>query len=403
MACLTGDETGLVKVWNISRSSGATLNWCYGEQTRKRGIAAMCWVDGSTRQSIISMQDGSLSFLDVSKSMMLSASMLGSAAAQSTSMSVVRDKLCLLSSSSTLNFVGFCEDGYSLDVANARKIETTGPVHSSHIHRKFGMLACGGRDNDLAVYDLLGERTEPVFRAANVRDHVLDVPFPVFVTGSCIVSPFVFCTSTAYHQVRFYDRRACERPVQEFAISREIERRPTTLVQWNCNKFLIGEASGDVHLYDTRRGFASRAMLRGGVGSVRHIVKHPQGHQIVAVAGLDRKARIYHVPTGKQILSMYAKQRVTCVLLDRNLPMADNTSMYSGIVNQKVPEKVEALGDAIWDDMDPVCDEFDAPVEVEALPAKKAPTAADDKKKSAVKVTAASTKSKTTSKRNRDE
>ncbi|EPY26041.1 ribosome biogenesis protein NSA1 [Angomonas deanei] len=162
------------------------------------------------------------------------------------------------------------------------------------------MVAVGGENNDLMVYNLAAQDVStPVFKARNVQDHVLDVPYPVYIVGTCVINPFVFGTTTAYHQVRFYDSRASERPVQEFEISREIERRPTCMLQWNSNKFLIGEASGDVHLYDTRRGFTSRAKLRGGVGSVKSMCKHPAGHQLLSVTGLDRKVRLYHVPTGK--------------------------------------------------------------------------------------------------------
>lgn len=70
-------------------------------------------------------------------------------------------------------------------------------------------------------------------------------------------------------------------------------------------------------MYDTRRGFTSRAKLRGGVGSVKCMTKHPAGLQLLAVTGLDRKARIYHVPTGKLLMSIYAKQRCNCVLLSK--------------------------------------------------------------------------------------
>lgn len=378
MACITGDDTGLVKVWNISKSTGATLSWAYGQQSRKRGVASMCWVDGTTAQAIISMNDGSVSLLDVDKKLMLSSKAVGETAVLAGSMSVVRDRVVMISKS-RLSMFSFTDDHMQIEDTPSCAFSLEGSIDATHIHRKFGIAAVGGKDNDLCLYDLLGERSEPIFRAKNVRDHVLDIPFPVYVTGAAIVSPFVSCISTAYHQVRFYDRRSSERPVQEFAISREIERRPTTLIQWNCNKFLIGEASGDVHLYDTRRGFASRAKLRGGVGSVRQMTKHPQGHQILAVAGLDRKARLFHVPTGKQIMSMYTKQKATSVLLDRNLPMADDTSSYSGVVNQKVPEKTAALGDELWDSMDPVCDEFDeVQKESKDVPAKKARSKDDE-------------------------
>ncbi|KAF5220895.1 hypothetical protein C3747_107g89 [Trypanosoma cruzi] len=352
MACITGDDTGLVKVWDISRSTGATLAFSYGEQSRKRGIAGMCWLDSSMTKLVFSMNDGIVSVLDLEERSLLLSKKLGFVAGLPNSLIFLKE-----------NFVMASKDGKVL-IADAsfeeKKIfQCNGPVEAFHIHRKFGMFSMGGKDNALCVYDVSAQEVSvPVFRAKNTRDHVLDVPYPVYVTGTCIINPFVFCTTTAYHQVCFYDRRSSERPVQEYEINREIDRRPTTLMQWNCNKFLIGEASGDIHLYDTRRGFASRAKLRGGVGSVRSMAKHPAGHQLLGVAGLDRKARIYHVPTGRLLLTIYAKQKVSSILFDSQLPLADNTGAFSGIANTKQPSKSAALGDEIWDSMDPVVDDI---------------------------------------------
>lgn len=364
MSCVTGDDTGLVKVWDISRSSGATLRFSYGEQSRKRAIKGMCWMDSSTSSVAFSTQDGCISTLSLRDKMLLSTKHVGHVAALPNAMAVVRGRLTLVESDGTV-----CLG--DVDGDNMKTYEGNGPVDATHIHRRFGMIAMGGKDNDLCVYDISSQDlSTPAFKAENVRDHVLDVPYPVFIAGVCIINPFVYCTSTAYHQVRFYDRRSSNRPVQEFETSGEIERRPTTMLQWNANKYLIGEASGDVHLYDTRRGFASRAKLRGGVGSVRCMTKHPSGHQILGVAGLDRKARFYHVPTGKLLLSIYAKQKVNCLLMDKGLPFSDNVSSFSGIVNTKQPEKANTLGDDLWDDMDPVIDDLD-----------EAPPAAETKEK----------------------
>ncbi|EAN80153.1 uncharacterized protein TEOVI_000908300 [Trypanosoma equiperdum] len=352
MACVTGDDTGLVKVWNISKSTGATLSFSYGEQSRKRGIAGMCWVDSSTTRVAFSMNDGVLSILDLSERAVTLSKKVGVFSALSNSLCSYKGKILVASGSGKVLLT-------TPVLEAADTIECGGPVEAFHFHRRYGMWSMGGKGNDMCVYDLNSQDVgTPVFRAQNVRDHVLDVPYPVYVTGTCVINPFVFCTTTAYHQVRFYDRRSSERPIQEFEISREIERRPTTLLQWNCNKFLIGEASGDVHLYDTRRGFASRAKLRGGVGSVRSMAKHPSGHQILAVAGLDRKARLYHVPTGKLLMTMYTKQRTTSVLLDKGIPLKDNTAVYSNVANSKQPSKLNGIGDEVWDNMDPVVDDI---------------------------------------------
>ena len=279
-------------------------------------------------------------------------------AATANALSVMDGKAVVVSKAGTI-CVSEWETPQQSDVADAHHLTVGSPVEAVQIHRKHGLVCLGGQDNDLAVWNLRSDRDEPIFKAKNIQDHVLEVPFPIYVTGACIVTPNIFGVTTAYHDVRFYDSRVSERPVQEFKIEREIQRRPTSMMQWNCNKFVIGEASGDVHLYDTRRGFASRAKLRGGVGSVRCMVKHPSGYQLLGVVGLDRKARIYHVPTGKLLQTIYLKQKGQSILFDKGVPFVDDREVYNGLQNSKVPEKKNILGAAFWDEMDPVQDEFE--------------------------------------------
>jgi len=362
MACLTADETGLLKVWDIKRSSGAVLKTTYGAQGRSRGIAALAWQDGTTSRALLNMQDSTISVYDVPGNLMLSCvKREGVVAATAYGMQVVRDRLFVVGKDGRIAVTTY-EDSSDAD-AEATKtnfMPSTGIVEASHIQRRFGLIATGGKDNNLKVWSTNSERWDtPIFEAKNVRDHVLDVPYPIHIVGACVVDPHVYGVATAYHDVRFYDRRLSERPVQEFRIDREVSRRPTALMQWNCNKFLVSEASGDIHLYDTRRGFSSRAKLRGGVGSVRHMVKHPGGAQLLAANGLDRKTRIYHVATGKLLCSIYIKQKGTAVLLDRNMPFVDNTQSYMDVPNLKRPNERNVVPQRVWDDMEPVNDEFE--------------------------------------------
>lgn len=353
MSCVTGDDTGLLKVWDVSKSYGATMSFSYGEQSRERGIMGLCWMDSSTTQVAFSTKDGCMTVLDISSKTVTKRENVGVVAGLSTSMSCMKEKLVVVDPNGQIK-------GFDSSLKEIFSFDSTGPVEATHLHRKYGMISLGGKENDLKVYDIASERIgEPIFSAVNAHDHILGVPYPVYVTGTCIINPFVFVACTAYHQVRFYDRRASNRAVQEYEISREIDRRPTCLMQWNANKFLIGEASGDVHLYDTRRGFTSRAKLRGGTGSVRSLAKHPSGHQILGVGGLDRKVRLYHVPTGKLLMSLYTKQKCNCILFDKQTPLTDNISSFSGITNQKKSNENSAVSSNIWDDMDPIVDEFD--------------------------------------------
>lgn len=356
MACITGDETGLLKVWDVSRSSGAVLRKAYGTQSRSAGITGMCWSSRATECVAVSFLDGVVSLIDVFEGAKRRSNNLGHCAALPHAMCFIAGKLVMITKEG--RFVT-THDDLTLD----HSFVTSGDVHAAHIHRKFALAAIGGIDNGLCVYDLNGyggESMTPIFRARNIEKHILDVEHKVFVTGACIVNPFVFSAATAYHQVYFYDRRAHDRPVQEYSINREVDRRPTTMLQWNCNKFLIGEASGDVHLYDTRRGFVSRAKLRGGSGSVRCMSKHPAAYPILSVAGLDRRARLYHVPTGKLLQTIYTKQKVNCVLLDIHMPLRDDVEAYTVSNSKNVAQQPsDVVESSVWDDMEAVVDEFD--------------------------------------------
>merc|ERR1712000_775050 len=134
-------------------------------------------------------------------------------------------------------------------------------------------------------------------------------------------------------------------------------------------KYLIGEAGGDLHLYDTRRGFTSRAKLRGADGSVRCIAKHPDNLPIVATTGLDRIARIFHVPTGKQIQQLFLKQMGTCCLLSKGSPAQTIGTLGAGGVVGSSPSgvadwrtstsrKTVSASFGGWDEMMPVNDDL---------------------------------------------
>ena len=352
MTCVTGDETGLVKVWDVRRSSGGVLLHVYGRQSRARGITGLTWVEAALDKAVVARADGTVCLYDPRRDMAISAQRIGVTPAVPGGIAVVQGRLVVVAADGTVavpavdalfaqaqahdvaglrrqanaakarrteaNRVVAAADGESDDGEEdgdggeavgtpaddvVSKFAGNGPnVRAAHVHRRLALVAMGGTNNDLGVYNIApsNERPEvPLFRAQNVEDHVLGVPMPVDIVGAAIVDSHVTAVATAQHACRFYDRRVSARPVQEFDLHREIARRPTCLLQWNSNKFCVGDATGDVHLYDCRRGFASRAKLRGGVGSVRQMLKHPGGEPILTVVGLDRKARVYHLQIGR--------------------------------------------------------------------------------------------------------
>ena len=479
MSCITGDDTGLVKVWDVRRSSGAVLKTSFGTQKRSQGISAMCWLDKSMTSLILSRADGLISLYDNTNSMLLKSKYIGFSPAVASGMAVVQGRLVIVNKQGLIAAPAMidlfeaecriikkreeealvnCED-YEDELTPKKVVkeasskkktvlirkkkqnnnqqaqkapeaqteessdidsddsagESEGQddeeknmlecapvpfflpeqvkerdevtcknitnrygivrkqdidkhfVQATHIHRRLALVGIGGKDNNLGVYSIAPncERPEvPLFRAQNVEDHVLGITQPVHIVGISIVDSHTYAVTSADRHTRFYDRRISTRPVQQFSIGRELENRcPTCMLQWNCNKFVIGDTTGDVHLYDVRRGFASRAKLRGGVGSVRQMVKNPGGHKTLTVIGLDRKCRIYYLPTGELKESIYLKQMGTSVLMDSGMPFADSMLKIdgvSGVVNSRsrlTTKKQETLPAGVWDDMLPCVDD----------------------------------------------
>ena len=377
MSCITGDETGLVKVWDISHSSGGVLKYTQGEQKRSNGITAMCWLDELENNTVLyNTKDGYFHTMHVNTTSENNFSWVSdSVAACSSGLKVVRGKCILVTKMGDICINNLVDCKESVTINSIKNLDTSafssssniirsgGDIHCVDIHQRYNLVALAGKETDLKVWDISQGYEKPFFEAQNVEDHILGVPYDIYVTGCCIIQPHVYGVCTAFHDVRFYDARVSHRPVSQYKIEREIERRPTCMLQWNDNKFLISEASGDIHLYDTRRGFKSRAKFKGGTGSVRCMVKHPSGCQLIGAVGLDRKARIYHVSTGKLLQSIYLKQRGQAFLFNKDLPFKDNLQLYYNTNNLNFKaQNSSKLEDSVWNTMNPVIDNMDSKV-----------------------------------------
>jgi ribosome biogenesis protein NSA1 len=63
------------------------------------------------------------------------------------------------------------------------------------------LVATGGKENDLKVWNLKSDLTEPVFKAKNVADNWIQLREPVWVTCIDFIDKNKVAVGTAYHQV----------------------------------------------------------------------------------------------------------------------------------------------------------------------------------------------------------
>jgi hypothetical protein len=63
MSCITGDEVGLVKVWNCQTTGSSPLAFHAGvaQQCRERAVAAMCWMDQDWTKCAVVHENGDIS------------------------------------------------------------------------------------------------------------------------------------------------------------------------------------------------------------------------------------------------------------------------------------------------------------------------------------------------------
>ena len=201
------------------------------------------------------------------------------------------------------------------------------------------IVAMGGREVDLKIYDLV--QGDYSFRAKNVPHDWLDMRVPVWANdlqflpghsgsgGSTDATHQDMSSSncpilgvaTGYGQVRLYDSRASQRPVCDINVgdltdgSERDGRRPLTSLCGSLDgrSVVCGNTAGLVCSVDLRTSKVV-GMYKGFSGSCRSLVQHPDEPLLLSVS-IDRHVRIHHTKTRRLLHRIYAKQRLTSLLL----------------------------------------------------------------------------------------
>ncbi|XP_074087352.1 WD repeat-containing protein 74 isoform X2 [Macrotis lagotis] len=209
------------------------------------------------------------------------------------------------------------------------------------------IVATGGKENSLKVWDLQTSSQEPIFKAKNVRNDWLNLRVPIwdqdiqFLPGSQKI-----VTCTGHHQVRVYDPSSPQRrPVLETTYG-EYPLMAMTLTPGG-NSVVIGNTHGQLAEIDLRQGRLV-CCLKGLAGSVRGLQCHPT-QPILASCGLDRVLRVHRLrePRGLEH-KVYLKSRLNCLLLSGR----DNWEDAPRTPGPAPSE--EAQADELWDSLEPV-------------------------------------------------
>lgn len=112
-------------------------------------------------------------------------------------------------------------------------------------------IFCLYRDNPIKIFDL--ERGKMTWSAKNVPNNEYDIKQGMFDTDVAYSkqNPNLFYTSTAYGEIRSYDRKIRPRPMKDNKI---YDKKINRVVLSNCENYLTaGDIYGSVYMLDKRK------------------------------------------------------------------------------------------------------------------------------------------------------
>ena len=225
------------------------------------------------------------------------------------------------------------------------------PVHAARFHSSAGVLAVGGPEHDLALWDV--EKSMSTFQARNVSNTELDLRVPVWVSamqflpeaGSSATtgplstssarddaSPHVIALASRHRHVRLYDIRAGRRPL----VSVELGEYAFTALDAAADglSILTGDSIGTLRRLDIRAGLRQVCVYKGAGGCVRSLAVSAAQPYFASV-GLDRCLHVHHLETRARLRRVYLKQCLTAVLFVPGAPeaAAGGRAASSGVVD----------------------------------------------------------------------
>ncbi|XP_022091363.1 WD repeat-containing protein 74-like [Acanthaster planci] len=299
-----GTETGILKGVNICKKI-ATNYSDLKTLDKEKEITAICWTSEEEQEVLTGLRNGTVQTFDLGKGEFTEHRDCSGAKGVFKGLATYDDALITCVESGLLKvWRGMDKEATEIDVGpNICKMRQN-PA-------KRNVVATGGKENDLKVWDL-HDSEKPLFRAKNVRNDFLELRVPVCVNDMHFIpesSKIVTCTG--FHHVRVYDPST---PRRRPVLSVEFDEYPLMAmgITQGGNSIVVGNTHGNMAHIDLRKGQVLRA-YKGFAGSIRSIECHPS-LPFVASCGLDRFLRIHHIPSGTLENKIYLKSRLNCLM-----------------------------------------------------------------------------------------
>ncbi|XP_075723604.1 WD repeat domain 74 lethal (2) k09848 [Rhipicephalus microplus] len=341
-----GAETGLLKGVNTEKRTFANLN-SLQEVSKSNEISCLRWKDDSESEIYAGIRSQTVKTFCPNSGICKDVFEVKGGEGPIKGLGVVNSSRNLVTCVSSGLLRVWAKDG-----STEAETEVGADVFRMRQHpRKEGIVATGGKENELKLWDLENLQ-KPVFMAKNVRNDFLDLRVPVWVTDMDFLKDSEkIIAITGHHQVRVYDPNSRQRrPVVDF----EFDEYPLTCLSLTPRpeQVVVGNSHGRVGLLDIRRKGMVH-VYKGVAGSIRAVCCHPT-LPIVASCGLDRFVRVHDLHSRLLITKLYLKSRLNCLLMRTDFTIEDE--------EENKDRKEATVDDELWEEMEEVDEATDVSV-----------------------------------------
>ena len=167
------------------------------------------------------------------------------------------------------------------------------------------------KNSPLVLYNIQNQKIE--FKGKNLPNDELNLRIPMYDTDVVEVknNPRLNYVSTAYGEIRLYDKKASPRP----SLNKKITNSKINKIDItdDGNYLFIGDNLGYCAMLDIRKNFSPSKVFKGSSCSIRTLVNIEQNNNLI-VAGFDRYIRWYDYNNGDDE-KVFVKNKINSAIL----------------------------------------------------------------------------------------
>ena len=167
------------------------------------------------------------------------------------------------------------------------------------------------QNNPFILYNINQQKIE--FKGKNLPNDELNLRIPMHDMDIVEVknNPRLNYISTAYGEIRLYDKKASPRP----SLNKKITNTKINKIDItdDGNYLFVGDNSGYCAMLDIRKSFSACKTFKGNSGAIKTLVNIEQNNNLI-VSGFDRYVRIYDYKSGGDE-KIFVKNKVNSAIL----------------------------------------------------------------------------------------